>query len=65
MSAQIIRIPGAENVETPAPLCPPPQPTLRAPLTGALRRYWGRTRLVVEWFGWLCVAASVFAAVKG
>lgn len=64
MSAQIIPLNRAENAETPAPLCPPPKPTLRASLTGALRRYWRRTRLTVEAFGWLCVAASIFAAFR-
>jgi hypothetical protein len=65
MSAQIIRLSRAENGETPAPLRPPSQPSFRAALTGALRRYWRRTRLIVEGFGWLCAAATVFAAIRG
>jgi hypothetical protein len=64
MSAQIIRLPAAENVETLAPLCRPPPSTFRASLTGAARRYWRRTRLIVEGFGWLCAAASIFAALR-
>ena len=64
MSAQIIPLRRAENVETPASLCPPTQPTLPASLIGALRRYWRRTRLTVEGFGWLCAAASIFAAIR-
>jgi hypothetical protein len=64
MSAQIIPLRRAENVERPARLCSPPQPSSRAALTGALRRYRRRTRLSVEAFGWLCVAASIIAALR-
>jgi len=65
MSAQIIPLGRAENVEAAAPLCPPRPQSFRVALTGALRRYWRRTRLTVEGFGWLCAAASIFAAVRG
>lgn len=65
MSAQIIPLSRAENVETLAPLRPPPHPSFRTSLTGAARRLWRRARLIVEGFGWLCAAASIFAAIKG
>lgn len=37
--------------------------TIPASLTGAARRYWRRARLMVEAFGWLCAAASLYASV--
>jgi hypothetical protein len=64
MSAQIIPLSRAENIETPALLRPPLQPSFRAALTGALRRYWHRARLTVEAFGWLCAAASIIVALR-
>jgi hypothetical protein len=64
MSAQIIPLSRAENVGTPATLCPPTEQPFRASLTGALRRHWRRTRLTVEAFGWLCAAASIFAVLR-
>jgi hypothetical protein len=64
MSAQIIRLSRAENVETPAPLRPPPHPSFRASLTGAARRYWRRTRLIAEGFGWIVMVASIIAALR-
>jgi hypothetical protein len=65
MSAHIIPLSRAENVETPAPLCPPLDAPLPAWLTGALRRYWHRARLSVEVLGWIVVAASIYAVAKG
>ena len=64
MSAQIIPFSRAENVEMPAPLRPPPQPAFRASLTSAVQRYWRRTRLIVEGFGWIVIAASIIAALR-
>lgn len=65
MSAQIIPLSRPENGETPAPLRPYPQPSLRAALTGAARRYWHRARLSVKVLGWIVVVASIIAAIKG
>lgn len=64
MSATIIPLTGAENDETPAPLCPPVHDRARASLTGAARRYWHRTRLLVEAVGWIVVAVSIIAAIR-
>lgn len=38
-------------------------PMIPAALTGALRPWWQRTRLMVEFIGWLCTAASIYALV--
>lgn len=64
MSAQIIPLSRAANVETPATLRPPLQARLPAWLTGAARRWWHRARLSVEVLGWIVVAASTIAAIK-
>ena len=64
MSAQIIPLSRAENVETLAPLCPPLHARARASLTGAARLWWHRARLTVEVAGWIVLAASITAAVK-
>lgn len=63
MSATIIPLTGAQNGETPAPLCSRLQPTLRASLTGAADRLWRFARLWAEGLGWLVIIASIIAAV--
>lgn len=65
MAAQIIPLTGAQKGETPAPLPSLLQPTVRASLTGAARRWWHRARLSVEAVGWIIVAASIIAAIIG
>jgi len=65
MTAQIIPLSPAENGKTSAVVHRPPKPTRRASLTGALRRCWHRARLSVEVFGWIVLAASIIAAVRG
>ena len=64
MSAQIIPLSRAENVETPAPLRSPRHARFPASVTGALRRFWYRTRLSVEVLGWITIAASIYAVTK-
>jgi hypothetical protein len=63
MSAQIIPLSRAENVETLAPLRSPLHARLPASLTGAARLWWHRARLSVEAVGWIVLAASIIAAV--
>lgn len=65
MAAQIIPLIRAANVETPAPLSSPLQARLPASLTGAAQLWWHRARLSVEVVGWIVVAASIIAAIKG
>jgi hypothetical protein len=65
MSAQIIALRGAESLETPQPLCPPLHARSGVSLGVSGRHWWHRTRLTVEALGWIIVAASIIAAVKG
>jgi hypothetical protein len=64
MSATIIPLRGAENVETLARLRSPLHARFPASASGALRRWWRRARLTVEVLGWIIVAASIIATVK-
>ena len=61
--SNVIRLTGAENGKTPASLCSPLQPTLRAALTGAAGRLWRFARLWAEGLGWLVIVASILTAV--
>lgn len=65
MSATVIQLRPVETGGEQSPLCPSHRATVTASLTDAARRYWRRVRGTVEAFGWLCVAASVFAAIRG
>lgn len=65
MSATVIQLRPVETGGEQSPLCPCHRETITASLTGAARRCWRRVRGTVEAFGWLCVAASLFAAIKG
>lgn len=65
MSAQIIPLSRPTNVETPAPLRSPLHALLPASLGVSGRRWWHRARLSVEAVGWIVLAASIIAAIKG
>ena len=61
MSATIIPLTSAQNSETPAPLCSPLQPTIRAYLTNAAGRLWRFARLWTEGLGWLVIVATIIS----
>jgi len=65
MSATIIPLRRTENGGEQSSPCSPGEPTLRTSLAGALHRGWQRVRSTVEAFGWIVVAASIVAAIKG
>jgi len=65
MSATIIPLRRAESIDMPARLRSPLHARFPASATGAARRWWRRARLTVEALGWIIVAASIIAAVKG
>lgn len=62
--SNVIRLSGAENGETPAPLRSPLRPSFRAALTGAAARLWRFARLWAEGLGWLVIVASIIVAVR-
>lgn len=63
--SNVVELRGSENGETLSALCPPSEPSFRAALIGAARLWWHRARLSVEAVGWIVLAASIIAAIKG
>lgn len=63
--SNVVPLTGAENGGERSSPCSPLQPTLRASLGVSGRLWWHRARLTAEVVGWIVVAASITAAIKG